>query len=190
MYCSVLSYFLQHCQSHKCYQGTTSTGTSTLAMPIAPLTAGCSCVMLSSGFFVTILTKMGTSAVLLWAPAGAEVPKWVRAVQRTGVRVCVIHVCRSDKSHRSGGSWGEKPCIYLPCQFLSIKILLSLGAPAAVEEAGVQHRAVTPLCGCTGYMTAAWHNSSSPLWAQENDRLLSKYFTVFAQDYFKSYSVW
>lgn len=69
------------------------------------------------------------------------------------------------EGHSSGWSWGEKPCIYLSSQFLSTKILLSLGALAAVVEAGLQHCAMTTLCGCTGYMTAVWHNSSCPHWS-------------------------
>lgn len=44
-------------------------------MPIVSLTAGYSCVMLSSVVFVITLTKMDTSAVLLWVAADAEVPK-------------------------------------------------------------------------------------------------------------------
>lgn len=74
--CAALQFHIfSSTQFHKCYQGIISTGTRILARPIVSLTAGCSCGMLSSVIFVTTLTRMDTSAVLLWAPADAEVPK-------------------------------------------------------------------------------------------------------------------
>lgn len=103
--------------------------------------------------------------------------------------VSCMHVVVTE-GHSRGGNWGEKPCIYLSSQFLGTKILLSLSALTAVEEVGLQHCAMSTLCGCVGCMTPVWHNSSSPHWSQENDRMLSKYFTVLIQDHHKSCSVW